>query len=80
MDTNKEARKKIAVAQRSTERSVLNVTRRDKWQNATVRRYTRVVDILEKAEKLKWKWAGQCQNGYLEEEQGREENQKTMEI
>ena len=49
MDTNKEARKKLAVAQRSMERSIINITRRDRQQNATVRLNTGVVDILEKA-------------------------------
>ena len=55
--TNKK-KDKLAVAQRSMERAMLNITRRDKWRNEHIREKTKVVDILDKVDKLKWKWAG----------------------
>ena len=54
----KRQKNKLAVAQRSMERSLLNITRRDKWRNEEIRSRTKVTDILEKAEKMKWEWAG----------------------
>ena len=55
--TNKLA-SKLQVAQRSTERAMLNITRRDRKRNEWVREQTRVVDIIAKAKSLKWEWAG----------------------
>lgn len=54
----KRQKEKLAVAQRSMERAMLGITRRDRWRNEDIRARTKVTDIIEKAEKLKWQWAG----------------------
>ena len=55
--TNKLA-SKLQVAQRSMERAMLNITRRDSKRNEWVREQTKVLDIIAKAKSLQWKWAG----------------------
>ena len=54
----KRQKEKLAVAQRSMERAMLGVTRRDKIRNQEIRKRTRVEDIIEKVEKSKGQWAG----------------------
>jgi Reverse transcriptase (RNA-dependent DNA polymerase) len=49
---------KLAVAQRSMERSMMNVRRKDKIRNTTIRKATKVKDVVATARKLKWNWAG----------------------
>ena len=55
--TNRQ-KEKLAVAQRSMERAMLGVTRRDRIRNEDIRKKTKVDDIVEKAEKSKGQWAG----------------------
>ena len=40
----------MAVAQRSMERSLLNITKRDKIRNEVTRSKTKVVDIIDKVQ------------------------------
>lgn len=49
---------KINVFQRATERSMLNIKRKDRVRNTSLRNITRVTDAVELACKLKWRWAG----------------------
>ena len=49
---------KLAVAQRSMERSILNVTRRDKIRNEIIRGRTKVRDVIETTIEKKSRWAG----------------------
>ena len=51
-------KEKLAVAQRSMERSMLNITRRDKIRNDVIRSKTQLKDIIETAQNLKGQWAG----------------------
>ena len=53
-DTNQ--KKKLAVAQRSMERSMLNITWRDKMRNEEIRSRTKVQDVLSNAETSKAQW------------------------
>ena len=46
----KHLERKLAVAQRSMERSLLNITRREKIRNEIIRSKTGVIDIIEKSE------------------------------
>jgi hypothetical protein len=54
----KRHRHKLAVTQRSMERSMLGVTRRDKIRNEDLRSRTGVKDVIEKVTEAKGKWAG----------------------
>ena len=54
----KHLERKLAVAQRSMERSLLNITRRDKIRNEIIRSETGVTDIIEKVKCMKGQWAG----------------------
>ena len=55
---NKKQENKLAVAQRSMERSTLNITKRDCIRNEEVRRRTGVEDILERTHSMKGRWEG----------------------
>ena len=55
--TNKLA-SKLQVAQRSMERAMLNITRRDRKRNECLREQKKVLDIIAKAKSLKWERAG----------------------
>ena len=60
----KHQEKKLAVAQRSMERSLLNITRRDRIRNEDVRKRSGVRDIIEKANIMKGVMGGtHSQNG-----------------
>ena len=48
----------LQVAQRSMEKAILNITRRDRKRNEWIREQTKVLDIMAKAKSLKWEWAG----------------------
>ena len=50
--------RKMAVTQRSMERSLLNIRKRDKIQNEVIRSRTKVVDIIDKVQCMKGLWAG----------------------
>ena len=54
----KHQKEKLAVAQRSMERSMLNITWKDKIRNEVVRSKTQVKDIIEKVQNMKCQWAG----------------------
>ena len=49
---------KLAVAQRSMERSMLGITIKDKIRNENIRARTKVEDVVWLAEKAKGQWAG----------------------
>ncbi|CAH2208426.1 jg22159, partial [Pararge aegeria aegeria] len=49
---------KLAICQRSMERSMLHVKRLDKIRNESLRKETNITDVKVKIRKLKWKWAG----------------------
>lgn len=46
------------MTQRSMDRCVYGITRRDRKRNTWVRGKTGVTDIIDKVKALKWKWAG----------------------
>ena len=75
---------KLAVAQRSMERLMLNITRKDKIRNEVVRSKTQVKDIIKKVQNMKGQWTGHLArinnsgprkqwNGHQEREAGRKE-------
>ena len=49
---------RLQTTQRSMERCMLGITRRDRKRNIWVRMKTGVTDIIEKIKSLKWMWAG----------------------
>ena len=56
--TTRKMLKSIAVTQRSMERIMIGITKRDKWTNRKVRQTTKTVDAVQFFMKLKWNWAG----------------------
>ena len=58
MDPNKTSGEEDAVAQQSMERSLLNITKRDKIRNEVIRSKTKVVDIIDKVPCMRGQWAG----------------------
>jgi hypothetical protein len=54
----KASEKKLKVAQRAMERSMLGISLRDKMTNQWIRQQTKVVDVMERIASLKWSWAG----------------------
>ena len=54
----KQAQKKLAAAQTKMERSMLNITYKDRKTNIWVRERTKVIDIINTMRKRKWSWAG----------------------
>ena len=54
----KHQEKKLSVAQRSMERLLLNITKRDKIRNEIKRRKTGVKDIIERVWCMRGQWAG----------------------
>ncbi|KAJ4439579.1 hypothetical protein ANN_07706, partial [Periplaneta americana] len=51
-------KKQLQVCQRRMERKILNVSLRDRLRNEEIRRRTKMRDVVERAENLKWKWGG----------------------
>ena len=49
---------RLRVAQRSMERAMLGITRRDRKRNEWIRSQTGVQDIILKVKRHKWQWAG----------------------
>ena len=49
---------KLAAAQRSMERSILNVTLKDKIRNDVIRERTKVKDVIKETREKKSRWAG----------------------
>ena len=50
--------RKLAAAQRSMERSTLNIALRDKIRNETIRAKTKVKDVTKESREKKSSWAG----------------------
>jgi hypothetical protein len=55
---SEEAKSKLAVAQHSMERSMMNVKKLDKISNVKLRKSTKIKDVVNSARQLKWNWAG----------------------
>ncbi|MCH9657352.1 reverse transcriptase family protein [archaeon] len=55
---SKEMERKIRAAQHNMERSMLNITWKDRLRNEEIRKRTKVKDITRRAKQLKWNWAG----------------------
>ena len=49
---------RMKVTQRAMERTMLGITRRDRWKNEFIRSKTGVDDIITCMQKAKWRWAG----------------------
>ncbi|CAH2086075.1 unnamed protein product [Euphydryas editha] len=49
---------KIRTCQRAMERSILGIKTIDKVNSTKIRYKTKVIDALQHAQRLKWKWAG----------------------
>lgn len=49
---------KLQVAQRSMERNMLGITRRDRKRITWIRQKTQVTDVIQRIRSLKWQWAG----------------------
>ena len=49
---------RLRTTQRAMERSMMNITRRDKWSNTRLRNSTKVEDIIERVKDNKHRWAG----------------------
>ena len=54
----KQAQNKLAVAPTKMERSMLNITYKDRRTDIWVRERTEVIDIISNVRKMKWSWAG----------------------
>ena len=54
----KQAQNKLAAAQTKMERSMLNITYKDRKTNIWVREKKKVIDIISNVRKMKWSWAG----------------------
>ena len=54
----KQAQNKLAAAQTKMERSMLNITYKDRRTNIWVRERTKLIDIIYNVRKMKWSWAG----------------------
>ena len=52
------AKNKLAAAQKQMERSMLNITYRDRKTNIWAREKTQVTDVIEQVKRRKWTWAG----------------------
>ena len=53
----KQAQNKLAAAQTKMEKSMLNITYKDRRTNIWVRERTKVIDIMYTVRKMKWSWA-----------------------
>ncbi|XP_045491132.1 uncharacterized protein LOC123691006 [Colias croceus] len=54
---------KIRTCQTSMERSMLNIRKKDRVRNKTIRKRTKVEDVICKTRKLKWEWTGHILRG-----------------
>ena len=50
--------RKLQVTQRSMERCILAITRRDRKRIEWIRQKTQVTDVIHRIKSLKWQWAG----------------------
>ena len=51
-------KEKLQVTQRKMERMMLGISRREHITNTQLRRQSKLDDVLERTQKLKWNWAG----------------------
>ena len=58
LDTDQTSTEKLAAAQTKMERSMLNITYKDRNTNIWVRERTKVIAIIHTVRKMKWSWAG----------------------
>lgn len=49
---------KLQVTQRAMERSMLGISLRDRIRNEEIRQITKVTDVIDRAARLKWDYAG----------------------
>ena len=56
--TTQEMEQKLITTQRAMERKMLHLSLKDKVRHTSIRKKTRVKDIIEKIKESKWKWAG----------------------
>ena len=54
----KEIIRKLQVTQKSMERCMLGITKRDRKRIEWIRQKTQVIDIIHRIKSLKWQWAG----------------------
>ena len=54
----KQAQNKLEATQTKMERSMLNITYKDRKTNIWVRERTKLIDIIYTVRKMKWSWAG----------------------
>ena len=54
----KQAQNKLAAAQTKMERSMLNITYKDRRTSIWIRERTKLIDIIYTVRKMKWSWAG----------------------
>ena len=54
----KQAQNKLAAAQTKMERSMLNITYKDRKTSICARERTKVIEIISNVRKMKWSWAG----------------------
>ena len=55
---NRGMENKLRTTQRSMERAIINVTKRDHITNKQIREISSMTDIISTIKKLKWSWAG----------------------
>ena len=53
-----QANNNLAAAQTDIERSILNITYRDRKSNIWVKEKTKVTDVMERVRRREWTWAG----------------------
>ena len=54
----KHMKTRTKITQNAMERSMLGITRRDRWKNEFIRSKTGVEDIITYMKKAEWRWAG----------------------
>lgn len=58
MALTKKTANQLRVMQRAMERTMLNISLRDRRRNEEIRQRTKVVDIVTRVAELKWQWVG----------------------
>ena len=56
--TSPKMENKIRTTQRAMERAMVGITKRDRWRNESLRKKTKVQDIIQTIKTFKWRWAG----------------------
>ncbi|XP_024887867.1 uncharacterized protein LOC112464852 [Temnothorax curvispinosus] len=55
---NKNANNRLRICQKAMKRAMLKISLRDKIRNELIRKRTGVADVVERASRQKWQWAG----------------------